>query len=88
MDRQGFGQVCRHCILIGHCCGRGGMPLEVTYAFIGFIMGGIALIVSLYVWLTLDEAFKNGRDWVQLNRELKEKIEQMERGTPSSPWKR
>ena len=64
------------------------MPLEVTYAFIGFILGGIALIVSLYVWLTLDEALENGRTWVKLNRELKEKIEQMERGTLSSPWKR
>jgi hypothetical protein len=64
------------------------MSLEVTYAFIGFIMGGIALIVSLYVWLTLDEAFENGRDWIQLNRELKEKVEQMERGIPSSPWKK
>ena len=64
------------------------MPLEVTYAFIGFILGGMALIISLYVWLTLDEAFKNGREWVKLNRELKEKIEQMERGTPSSPWKK
>jgi hypothetical protein len=64
------------------------MPLEVTYAFIGFIMGGMALIVSLYVWLTMDEALENGRAWMQLNRELKEKIEQMERGTPSSPWKK
>jgi hypothetical protein len=64
------------------------MPLEVTYAFIGFIMGGIALIISLYVWLTMDEALKNGQDWMQLNRELKEKIEQMERGTLSSPWKK
>jgi hypothetical protein len=64
------------------------MPLEVTYAFIGFIMGGIALIISLYVWLTMDEALKNGQDWMQLNRELKEKIEQMERRTLSSPWKK
>jgi hypothetical protein len=64
------------------------MPLEVTYAFIGFIMGGAALVISLYVWLSLDEAFENGRDWVKLNRELKEKIEQMERSTPSSPWKK
>jgi hypothetical protein len=46
------------------------------------------LIVSLYVWLTLDEAFKNGQDWIRLNRELKEKIEQIERGTLSSPWKK
>ena len=64
------------------------MPLEVTYAFIGFVMGGAALIVSLYVWLTLDEAFENGRDWVKLNQELKQKIESMERNTSSSPWKK
>ncbi len=66
------------------------MALEVTYAFIGFIMGGIALIISLYIWLTLDEALKNGRDWMQLNRELKKKIERLEREqrTLLSPWKR
>jgi hypothetical protein len=64
------------------------MPLEVTYAFIGFIMGGAALIISLYVWLTVDEMKKNGETWIKLNRELKEKIEQMERGTASSPWKK
>lgn len=58
------------------------MPLEVTYAFIGFILGGAALIVSLYVWLTLDEALENGRDWIKLNQELKQKIESMERSTP------
>jgi hypothetical protein len=61
------------------------MPLEVTYAFIGFIMGAMALIISLYVWMTLDEAFENGRDWIKLNQELKQKIESMERSTP---WKK
>jgi hypothetical protein len=61
------------------------MPLEVTYAFIGFIMGGMALIISLYVWLTVDELVKNGRAWVKLNQELKQKIESMERSTP---WKK
>ena len=65
------------------------MALEVTYAFIGFIMGGIALIVSLYVWLTMDEALENGRDWIKLNRELKEKIDHLEKGGKlSSPWKK
>jgi hypothetical protein len=65
------------------------MALEVTYAFIGFIMGGIALIVSLYVWLTMDEALENGRDWIRLNRELKEKIDHLEKGgSLSSPWKK
>jgi hypothetical protein len=64
------------------------MPLEVTYAFVGFILGGLALIVSLYVWLTVDELIKNGRSWVKLNQELKQRLEQMERGSSSSPWKK
>jgi hypothetical protein len=65
------------------------MALEVTYAFIGFIMGGIAIIVSLYVWMTLDEALENGRDWIKLNRELKEKIDHLEKGGGVSlPWKK
>jgi hypothetical protein len=64
------------------------MPLEVTYAFIGFIMGGIALIISLYVWLTMDEALKNGQEWIKLNRELKEKIDHLEKSGASSPWKK
>lgn len=62
--------------------------LEVTYAFVGYIMGGLALLISLYVWLTVDEMKQNGLAWIQLNRELKKKIEQMERNTPSTPWKR
>jgi hypothetical protein len=64
------------------------MPLEVTYAFAGFIMGGIALIISLYVWMTLDEALKNGQAWIQLNRELKNKIDRLEKGGVGSPWKK
>jgi len=64
------------------------MPLEVTYAFVGFIMGGIALIISLYVWLTMDEAFKNGQDWIQLNRELRDKINNLEKGGVSTLRKR
>ena len=64
------------------------MPLEVTYAFIGFIMGGAALIISLYVWLTMDEALKNGQAWMQLNRELKKKIDKLENGGGSSLWKK
>lgn len=62
--------------------------LEITYAFVGYIMGGLALLISLYVWLTVDEIVKNGRAWVKLNRELKDKIESLERTTPSTPWKK
>jgi len=65
------------------------MPLEVTYAFAGFVMGGIALIISLYVWLTMDEALKNGQEWIKLNQELKEKIDNLEKGDGTlSSWKR
>ena len=64
------------------------MPLEVTYAFIGFIMGGIAVIVSLYALLTLDEMKQNGKQWIELNQELKKKIDILEKGGVSSPWKK
>lgn len=62
--------------------------LEVTYAFIGFIMGGIAIIISLYALLTLQEAIDNGKQWVKLNQELKEKINKLEKGGGSTPWKK
>jgi len=66
------------------------MMLETTYAFVGYIMGALALLISLYVWLTVDEMKKNGIAWIELNRELKKKIERMEKDqrTPNSPWKR
>ena len=64
------------------------MALEVTYAFIGFIMGGIAIIVSLYALLTLEEMKQNGKRWIELNRELKKKIDNLEKGGVSSPWKK
>jgi hypothetical protein len=64
------------------------MSIEVTYAFIGFIMGGIAVIISLYALLTLDEAIKNGKQWVELNRDLQKKIDRLEKGGVSSPWKK
>jgi hypothetical protein len=62
--------------------------LEITYAFMGYLMGSLALIISLYVWLTVDELVKNGRAWVKLNQELKQRLESMERGTSSLPWKK
>jgi hypothetical protein len=62
--------------------------LEITYAFIGYIMGCASLLISLYVLLTVDELVKNGRAWVKLNQELKQKLESMERNTSSSPWKK
>jgi len=64
------------------------MALEVTYAFIGFIMGGIAIIISLYAVLTLEEMKQNGKRWIELNRDLQQKIDKLEKGGVSSPWKK
>lgn len=64
------------------------MMLDVTYAFIGFIMGGLAVVISLYALLTLDEIKENGKTWIKLNRELKEKIDRLEKGGATSPWKK
>ena len=64
------------------------MPLEVIYAFAGFIMGGIAIIISLYALLTLEEMKQNGKQWIELNRELLQKIDRLEKGGVSSPWKK
>lgn len=64
------------------------MMLDITYAFAGYIMGCLSLLISLYVWLTVDEMKKNGRAWVELNRELKKKIENLERTPTPLPWKK
>ena len=64
------------------------MPLEVTYAFIGFVMGGIAILISLYALLTLDQMKENGKQWIELNQELKKKIDTLEKGGALSPWKK
>jgi hypothetical protein len=61
------------------------LELTVTYAFVGFIASGIAIIISLYALLTLEEIKQNGKEWVKLNRELKDKIE---KGGVSTPWKK
>ena len=64
------------------------MALEVTYAFIGFIMGGIAILISLYALLTLAEMKENGKKWIELNQDLQKKIDRLENGGVSSPWKK
>jgi hypothetical protein len=69
-------------------CGYSNMPLEITYAFVGFIMGGIAIIISLYALLTLEEMKQNGKKWIELNRDLQKKIDRLEKGGVSSPWKK
>ena len=89
LDRPRPSQVYHVGIYSRSCCGIDRMmALEVTYAFIGFIMGGIAIIISLYALLTLDEMKQNGKQWIELNQELKKKIDILEKGGVSSPWKK
>jgi hypothetical protein len=42
----------------------------------------------LYALLTLNEAIENGKRWVELNRDLQKKIDRLEKGGVSSPWKK
>ena len=51
-------------------------------------MGGIAIIISLYALLTLDEMKQNGKEWVKLNCELRDKINKLEKGGATTLWKK
>lgn len=64
------------------------MTLDTALAFAGYIMAVLALAISLYVWLLVDELIKNGRSWIQLNQELKKKIDGLDRNGPVTPWKK
>lgn len=62
--------------------------LILTYAFIGFLVGSIAVLISLYALLTLDEMKEKGKKWVKLNQELRDRIYRLEKGGVASPWKK
>lgn len=62
--------------------------LELTYAFIGYLMGCIALLISLYVWYTVDEMKSNGTKWTKQNQDLKNRIYRLENGGRAEPWKK
>ncbi len=64
------------------------MTMETALAFAGYIMAVLALVISLYVWLLVDELVKNGQTWIKLNQDLKQKIDSMDRNGPTTPWKK
>ncbi len=50
-----------------------GYMLLVIYLF-----AAGALLISLWMFLTLEEMKANGKKWVELNQELMEKIKRLE----------
>ncbi len=50
-----------------------GYMLLVIYVF-----AAGALLISLWMFLTLEEMKANGKKWVELNQELMEKIKRLE----------
>lgn len=53
--------------------------LEITYAFIGYIFGCVSLLIALWVWLVVDEMKFNGRRWIELNKDLLERVQNLEK---------
>ena len=43
-----------------------------------YLFASGAFLVSLWMFLTLDELKENGKKWVELNQELIEKIKKLE----------
>jgi hypothetical protein len=43
-----------------------------------YLFAAGAFLVSLWMFLTLDEIKENGKKWVELNQELIEKIKKLE----------
>jgi hypothetical protein len=62
--------------------------LELTYAFIGYLMGCIALLVSLYVWFIVDEIKNDRVKWIKHSQDLKNRIYRLEKGGRAEPWKK
>jgi hypothetical protein len=51
-----------------------------------YIFAAGALLVALWMFLTLEDMKENGKKWVKLNQELVEKINRLERNGSSSSF--
>jgi hypothetical protein len=51
-----------------------------------YIFAAGALLVALWMFLTLEDMKENGKKWVKLNQELMEKINRLERNGSSSSF--
>jgi hypothetical protein len=53
-----------------------------------YIFAAGALLVALWMFLTLEDMKENGKKWVKLNQELLEKVQRLERTSSSSYFKK
>ncbi len=51
-----------------------------------YIFAAGALILALWMFLTLEDMKSNGEKWIKLNRELLEKVQRLEKSGGSSPF--
>jgi len=58
--------------------------MDATGFLLCYGIAVIALLVSLYALLEMQEAKDNGKYWVDLNRQLVDKIEQLEKNSKRS----
>ena len=58
--------------------------MDATGFLLCYGIAVIALVVSLYALLEMQEAKNNGKYWVDLNRQLVDKIEQLEKNSKRS----
>jgi hypothetical protein len=51
-----------------------------------YVFAASALILALWMFLTLEDMKSNGEKWIKLNQDLLEKIQRLEKNGGSSPF--
>ncbi len=51
-----------------------------------YIFAASALILALWMFLTLEDMKSNGEKWIKLNQDLLEKVQRLEKNGGSSPF--
>lgn len=64
------------------------MYVETWMILAIYIFAAGALLIALWMFLTLEDMKANGKKWVELNQELLEKVERLERSSGSSFFKK
>lgn len=64
------------------------MYVDVYMLLAIYVFAAGALLIALWMFLTLEDMKDNGKKWVKLNQELLEKVERLERSNGSSFFKK
>ncbi len=51
-----------------------------------YVFAASALILALWMFLTLEDMKSNGEKWIKLNQDLLEKVQRLEKNGGSSPF--